>query len=134
LLNQKLAAQLDTATQARAQAALTALQHGADFGSVVGQYSDDLLTKAVGGQFSFTVNANSQSLPQQTLNTLLSLKPGQISGIINLGNALEIDKVISSNNGQIQAAHILLNLKPGSTYLQPFEQAQKTHRYINPGS
>ena len=131
LLAQKVVSTLDTATHARAQAALTALKGGADFSSVAAQYSDDASTKNNVGHFGFTINHNSQNVSPQTLNTLLSLKPGEISGIVNIGNALEIDKVISVNNGNIQAAHILFNFNNISTYLNPFEKQYKTHTYIS---
>jgi hypothetical protein len=130
LLAQQVADHLDTATHNRAQAALSALQGGADFGVTAGQYSDDTATKGNGGQFGFAIDNNTQNLPPQTLNTLLNLKPGQTSGIIDIGTGLEIDKVISNSGGQIQAAHILFNFQPISTYLTPFEQQHKTHRYI----
>ncbi|MGD0284392.1 MAG: hypothetical protein ABSB12_02260, partial [Candidatus Saccharimonadales bacterium] len=75
--------------------------------------------------------ASNQTLAPQTLNTILSLGVGQTSGIINLGYALEIDQVISNNNGQIQAAHILFNFAPIQNYLQPLETKGKTHIFIN---
>ncbi len=130
LLAEAVADKLDTATHARAQVAYAALQKGADFATVAAQYSDDTATKGNGGQFGFAISANTQNLPPQTLNTLLSLKPGQVSGIVDIGTALEIDKVLSNNNGQIQAAHISFNLQPISTYLAPYEKTQTTHRYI----
>lgn len=131
MLAQKVVSKLDTATHQRAQQALAALKGGADFGTVAAQYSDDQSTKGNGGQFGFTIDANSRNIPPQTLNTLLSLKPGQISGIVNLGNALEIDKVISNDNGKIQAAHILFNFKSINDYIKPLAAKEKAHFYIS---
>ncbi len=131
LLAQDVVAQLDTNTHLRAELALGAIQHGTSFATVASQYSDDLSTKGNGGQFGFTVNTSNQTLPPQTLNTILSLGVGQTSGIINIGNALEIDQVISDNNGQIQAAHILFNFAPIRTYLQPLEAKEKAHIFIS---
>ena len=130
MLAQKVVSKLDTATNDRASAALTALQNGADFSKVATQYSDDLTTKANGGQFGFSVDVNNRNVSAQTLETLFSLKPGQISGIVNIGSALEIDKVISNQNGNIQAAHILFNFQSINTYLQPLEKTEKTHIFI----
>jgi hypothetical protein len=130
MLAQKVVSKLDVATHQRAQAVLTVLQNGADFGTVATQYSDDQATKASGGQFGFTIDSSSRNLPPQTLSTLLSLKPGQTSGIINLGNSLEIDKVISNDNGKIQAAHIVFNFRNINTYIQPLKKSEKTHTYI----
>lgn len=131
LLTQKVVSALDQATHARAQAALTALQHGVSFSTVAAQYSDDTATKANGGQFGFTITQNTQSIAPQTLHTLLSLKPGQTSGIINLGNALEIDEVISNTNGNILGAHILFNFQNVNTYIQPLEKSEPPHIYIH---
>lgn len=131
LLAQKVVSYLDTGTHQRAQAALMALQHGNSFASVALQYSDDATTKNNGGIFGFSIDASNQDLPPQTLSTILSLKPGEVSGIINLGNALEIDQVISDTNGQIQAAHILFNFNSENTYIQPLESKDKPRTYIN---
>ncbi len=130
LLAQKVVSALDTATHQRAQSALTQLQQGTDFATLAGQISDDTTTKANGGQFGFTIDKSNQNLPPQTVNALLSLKPGQISGIINIGQGLEIDKVISSDGGKVQAAHILFKFQDIRTYLEPFEAKSKTHTYI----
>lgn len=130
MLAQKVVSTLDTSTHQRAQAALKALQGGATFSTVAAQYSDDQSTKSNGGQFGFTIDSTTRNLSPQTLNTLLSLKPGQVSGIINLGSALEIDEVISNTNGEIQAAHILFNFKNINAYIQPLEDRSKPHTYI----
>jgi hypothetical protein len=130
LLAQKVVGTLDTATNVRAQAALNALQHGASFASVAAQYSDDAATKNNGGQFSGLISQTDQSVPPQTLQTLFSLKPGQVSGIINIGYGLEIDEVISVQGDQVQAAHILFNFQSIDTYLAPLKAKEKPHIFI----
>jgi hypothetical protein len=131
LLAQKVVSTLDTATHIRAQAALDALHSGTAFATVAGEYSDDATTKGNGGQFGFTITADTTNIAPQTLQTLLSLKTGGVSNIINLGNALEIDTVISNDNGQIQAAHILFNFQSISTYTQTLTKTEKPYLYIN---
>ena len=131
LLAQKVVSTLDTATHIRAQAALDALHSGTAFATVASQYSDDTTTKGNGGQFGFTITAATTNIAPQTLQTLLSLKAGEISSIIDLGNALEIDTVISNDNGQIQAAHILFNFQNINTYIQPLSKTEKPYIYIN---
>jgi parvulin-like peptidyl-prolyl isomerase len=131
LLAQKVVSTLDTATQIRAQAALDALHSGVAFSAVASQYSDDTATKDNGGQFGFMITEDTTNIAPQTLQTLLSLKAGQVSGIIDLGNALEIDTAISNNNGQIQAAHILFNFQSINTYIQPLSKTEKPYIYIN---
>ena len=131
LLAQKVVSTLDNATHSRAQAALTALKQGATFASVAAQYSDDASTKSSGGQFGFTITVEKSNVAPQTLQTLLALKVGQVSGIINLGNALEIDMLDSNNNGQIQASHILFNFQSITAFTNPLAKTEKPSIYIN---
>jgi hypothetical protein len=130
LLAQKVVSTLDTATHQRAQAALSALQHGASFAVAAAQYSDDTATKSNGGQFNGLISQTDQNVPPQTLQTLFSLKPGQTSGIVNIGSGLEIDEVISIEGDQVQAAHILLNFQNINTYLSPLKNKEKPHIFI----
>lgn len=131
LLAQKVVSTLDTGTLNRAQDALSALKHGSTFAAVAAEYSDDTATKNNGGQFGFTISADKSNVAPQTFQTLLSLKVGQVSGIINLGNALEIDMLISNDNGQMQAAHILFNFQSINIYIQPLAKTEKPSIYIN---
>ncbi|MGH7237757.1 MAG: peptidylprolyl isomerase, partial [Candidatus Saccharimonadales bacterium] len=130
LLAQKVVSSLDTATHQRAQNALGLLNNGQDFAAVAAKYSEDSATSSNGGEFGFTINQSSQNIPSQTLKTLQSLKPGQISGVVDLGNALEIDKVISNKNGQIKAAHILFNFKSINSFIRPLRASEKTRVFI----
>ncbi len=131
LLAQKVVGTLDTATHQRAQAALNALNHGQSFAVVAAQYSDDKATKNNGGQFSGPISQTDQNVPPQTLQALFSLKPGQTSSIINIGYGLEIDKAISVQNSQVQAAHILFNFQNIDTYLAPLKAKEKPHIFIS---
>jgi parvulin-like peptidyl-prolyl isomerase len=131
LLAQKVVSTLDTPVHLQADAALKALRGGAAFSTVASQYSDDTATKGNGGQFGFTITSDTTNIAPQTLQTLLSLKVGGISNIIDLGNALEIDTVISNGNGQIQAAHILFNFQSINVYVQPLAATEKPYIYIN---
>ena len=130
LLAQKVVGTLDTATQARAQNALKQIEQGADFATIAAEYSDDTATKAHGGQFSAPISRTDASIPPQTLHELLTLKPGQYSTVINIGYALEIDKVISVQGDQITAAHILFNFKSVDSYLAPLKAKEKPQLFI----
>jgi parvulin-like peptidyl-prolyl isomerase len=131
LLAQKVVAKLDTGTYARANAVLQQLHKGADFSKLAQNYSDDSVTKANGGEYSFEVAQNDQNLSPQVATELFRLKPGQISGVINTGYTLEIVKVISVANGKVHAAHIAFNLKSINTYVAPVEAKQKPHYFIH---
>ena len=130
LLAQKVVSVLDTNTHKRAQDVLTLLQNGTDFATLAGQVSADTTTKSNGGQFGFSIDKGSQTVPPQTINALFSLKPGQTSDVINIGYGLEIDKVLSAQGTKIQAAHIVLNFSDINSYLNPLKQKEKTHTFI----
>ncbi|HUD07402.1 MAG TPA: peptidylprolyl isomerase [Candidatus Saccharimonadales bacterium] len=130
LLDQNLVSALDTGTHQRAQTALAAVQGGQDFAAAAAQYSDDQTTKANGGQYGFLISENDVNVPPQVVSALFALKAGQITGIINTGYSLEIDKVLSIQGSQIQAAHIVFNFKDINTYLTPLKDQQKATTYI----
>jgi PPIC-type PPIASE domain/SurA N-terminal domain len=131
LLAQKVVAKLDISANNKANNALSTLNSGQDFASVAKEYSEDNTTSNIGGQFPFTISQGNKDLAPQTLNEIFQLQPGQTSGIINIGTGLEIVKVISNNNGQITAAHILVNFNSINTYIKPLENSQKPHYYLS---
>lgn len=130
LLQQAVVAKLDAATNQRAQAALSQLEKGADFGKLAKKVSDDDATKANGGQYGSPITANDRSLPPALTAKLAKLKKGQVSGIINTGYALEIVKIIDNNKGTITAAHIQFRFKPISDYTGQLRQQQPVHEFI----
>lgn len=130
LLQQAVVDKLDTSTNQRAQAALNQLEQGADFGQLAGQVSDDATTKGAGGQYASPITANDRNLPPALTAQLAKLKPGQVSGRINTGYALEIVKVASNNNGTIQAAHIQFRFKPITDYTKALQTQEPVHEYI----
>ena len=131
MLQQAVVAKLDTTTEQRAESALNSLNHGADFATLAGQVSDDASTKANGGQFPNPIAQNDPNVSPLITQALFTLKPGQISGIINTGYTLEIIKVISLQGDKVQAAHISFDLKPISYFIAPLEKAQKQHFFIH---
>jgi parvulin-like peptidyl-prolyl isomerase len=131
LLAQKVAAKLDTATQARASAALAELKGGADFAAVAKKYSDDQGTKDNGGEFGYPVDRTARDLTAQTTDALFKLKPGQYSDIVNIGYGLEIVKNIETNGDKIRGAHIVFNFKDITTYINDLKDKQKTRVYIS---
>ena len=130
LLQQAVVAKLDNATAARAQAALMQINKGANFATVASQMSDDISTKANGGQYPNPVTINDSEVSPVITAELFKLKPGQVSGIINTGYTLEILKVISANSGSVTAAHIQFNLQSIDTYLKPLQAKEHIHQYI----
>lgn len=131
LLAQKVVATLDTETNLRAQNVLTQIQKGGDFAKLAGQYSDDVSTKGSGGEYGYLIDKSTQDVSPQVVDELLKLKPGQVSGVVNAGYSLEIDKVISVDNGKIRAAHIVFNLKDINTFIKPLETKEKTRQFVH---
>ena len=130
LLQQAVVAKLDTSTNKRAQAALSQLEQGADFGKLAAKVSDDTATKASGGQYASPITSNDRSLPPALTAQIAKLKPGQVSGVINTGYALEIVKIIDSSHGTVHAAHIQFRYKPISDYTKALRAQEPVHEYI----
>ncbi|HSX53215.1 MAG TPA: SurA N-terminal domain-containing protein [Patescibacteria group bacterium] len=130
MLAQKVVATLDSATQAKAKAALDQLGSGTDFTKVAAQFSDDAATKNSGGEYGFLIDATNRDIPAQVTSALFTLKPGQNSAIINTGYSLEIVKNIDIQGDKIHAAHIVFNFKPINSYIDPLKVKSKPHEYI----
>lgn len=130
LLAQKVVATLDTATNDRAKAALAELKGGADFAAVVQKYSDDTSTKDSGGDFGFVIDKANRDLSAETTATLFSLKPGETSGIVNIGYALEIVKTTENTGDRVKGAHILFNFKGIDTYINDLKDKQPARLYL----
>ena len=132
LLAQKVAAKLDTATQAKAQAALTQLRAGTDFATLVTQFSDDAASKASGGQYADkAITLASADVPSAVVQALLKLQVGQTSDVVMAGSTLEIVKLTANDDGKLQASHISFQLKDISTYVSPLQKTSPTHYYIS---
>ena len=131
LLQQAVAAKLDTPVVQQANSVYKQLQSGADFSSLASQYSDDTATKGNGGQYAFAITPNTESIAPQITAAVFQLKPGQVSTIINTGYSLDIVKVISVSGNNVQAAHIQFNFAPINTYTAPLQKAHPTTEYIS---
>jgi parvulin-like peptidyl-prolyl isomerase len=131
LLQQAVVAKLDTATDEEASNIESQLKGGANFATEAQQYSDDTSTKSNGGQYPFTITPDTQSLAPQITAEVFTLKPGQISPLINTGYSLDIVKLISLSGTSAQAAHIQFNFQPITTYTDPLEKANPPKEYIS---
>jgi len=131
LLDQKVAAAMDTATTKRANAAYRQLQQGADFAKLAKQVSDDKATAADGGKYGFDITASNRDLQPQVLQAVFTLKKGQYSQIINTGYTLEIVKVLDINGDKRQAAHLAFNYKDVSAYVTSLRKQHQPTTYIH---
>lgn len=130
LLAQKVAAQLDTETKARAEAALAEIQSGADFAATVKKYSDDPKSKDANGEFGYPVDRTDRNLSAKTTDALFKLQPGQVSEIVNTGYSLEILKNLETQGDKIRGAHILFNFKDINTYINDLKDKKKVRTYL----
>lgn len=130
LLAQKVSATLDKSAQAKAASVLAQVQGGADFGQLAAQYSD-APDKANKGQYGDTaITLASTDVPPAVVHQLQSMQVGQVSGVIEAGNTLEIVKLLANNGGKMQAAHISFSLTPVSAYVVQYEKAHPSHTFI----
>jgi foldase protein PrsA len=130
LLAQKLLPVLDPETVARANQAKAELNAGADFAAVAKKYSDDAASKDTGGEFGFPIDQSNRDIDAEVTSELYKLKPGQVSGVINSGYALEIVKNIEPQGDKIRGAHIVFNFKNINTYLNDLKDQKKATLYI----
>lgn len=131
LLQQKVLEALDADAKGRAEAAQNDLKSGKEFKDVAKAYSDDVTTKDNGGQYDFTIEKTNKDLNPLTIKTIFSLKPGEVSGVVNTGNALEIYKLISIEDGKAKAAHIAVNLRDINDFINDAKDETPTRTYIS---
>jgi peptidyl-prolyl cis-trans isomerase SurA len=131
LLQQAVVAKLDTSTDQTAASVYNQLLKGGNFAALASQYSADTSTKGNGGQYSFAITPDTQSVAPQITAEAFSLKAGQISPVINTGYSLDIVKVISVSGSSVQAAHIQFNFQPISVYTDPLQKADSYREYIS---
>jgi parvulin-like peptidyl-prolyl isomerase len=129
LLAQKVVGKLDASTNARAKAALVALQGGADFASLASQVSD-APTRAAGGAYPGPIGQSDRNVAPQITAELFKLKTGELSPIISTGYTLDIVKVSAVNGTKVTASDIEFLFKDIKTYTGPLAKQQPPHKYI----
>ena len=124
-------AKLDVSVSQQAENVLKQIQAGANFAQLAAKYSDDNQTKNSGGEYPGPITIDDQQINPVIVNELFSLKPGQVSGILNTGYSLEIVETISRSGNSVRAAHIQFNLQNINYYLAPMETKQKISQFIS---
>ena len=131
ILTQMVDAKLDVSVSQQAENVLKQIQAGANFAQLAAKYSDDNQTKNSGGEYPGPITIDDQQINPVIVNELFSLKPGQVSGILNTGYSLEIVETISRSGNSVRAAHIQFNLQNINYYLAPMETKQKISQFIS---
>ena len=133
LLIQKVTRALDPDTEQRAKEAYTKLVAGEDFASVAKTYSDEEVTKDIGGEFG-EVDATNRNVSQQTVDALLKLQEGQNSEVIIVpyenGYALEIVKNLEKKGNGARGAHIIFKLKDLAPVINDMKESRPYKLYI----
>ncbi len=132
LLEQKVAATLDTETRQKADVALAEIKGGADFGATAKKYSDDPATKenGTGGEFPGLIDKTNRDLSAITTKALFELQPGQVSEVLNIGFGLQIVKNIETNGERVRGAHILFSFKDVTQYVNDLKEKQPAKLYL----
>lgn len=137
ILSEKVAAKLDQATNQKAQAALSQIKGGADFGDVAKAVSDDPSAKGNGGDYGFGITKTNPNVSPEVVDALFKLKPGQVSGIIlaspvvrSAPPSLQIVKVTQNDGKTVTAQHIVFNLKDTSIYVKQLEKQNPPKLYV----
>lgn len=130
LLAQKVAAKLDTTTQAKAADVLTQLQGGADFATVA-KANSQAGDKDNGGQYAdAAITAASTDVPPAVVRQLQTMQVNQVSSVVEAGNTLEIVKLLANDNGKMKAAHISFNITPIDKAVSDYQKTHPEHVYI----
>jgi peptidyl-prolyl cis-trans isomerase SurA len=85
------------------------LDAGEDFAELAKKYSEDPATAPRGGDLGFI---NRGDLVPEFESVAFSLKPGEVSGIVETQFGYHIIKLTEKRGDKIQASHILIKLQP----------------------
>lgn len=130
ILTEKVVAKLDTETQNKAASTLSQIQAGGNFAELAKQVSDDPSAKQNGGEYGINIDKSNKDIAPQVMEELLKLQPGQVSGVINTGQTLEIVKVTEKTGDTIKASHITFRLKDPSVYINDQKAKKPLKVYI----
>lgn len=131
ILSEKVAAKLDTAANTRANAALAQLNKGADFSDLARKVSQDKRSADKGGAYGFGIEKSNPNIPPQVVQALFSMKAGQVSGVIQAGDTLEIVKMTQKTGNIITAQHISFNLTDVQAYVSKLITEQPPRLYVH---
>jgi hypothetical protein len=134
LLEEKVTASLDTDAKAKADQLVTSIRSGAiSFADAAKQQSDDATTKPNGGEIGIIEKSNTAASPQ-TIDALFKLKAGEVSDpiVVNYENgfAFEILQNVDGGADKAKTAHIIIKIKPITSYLNELREKHPTRRYI----
>lgn len=130
ILAEKVASKLDTATVKKASDTLAQIRAGSDFAELAKTVSDDPAAKTTGGEYGFLIDQGNRNIPPQVARVLFSLKPTEVSEVINTGITLEIVRLNEKTDDKVKASHIVFNLKNAVEFVNAMPERQKVKSFI----
>jgi parvulin-like peptidyl-prolyl isomerase len=138
ILAQKVAAKLDGAASQKATAILAKAKAGDDFSELAKKYSEDPAAKETGGDYGFGINRTNPNVPPEVVQTLFSLKKGEVSDIIlaspvlaGQGPSLQIVKLSGKSGDTVTAQYIVVHIKDANNYIKDLKSNNPPHYYVH---
>lgn len=128
LLTQKVSFAIDDAAKKRAEDLATQASGGADFAALAGSSSDDLGTKANGGDVG-TLPLDNQD-PSGLIAAAQKLSPGQVSQPLKGNDGYYIIKLIEKNDSSVRYAQIKVGLTEFDKRFDAVKNAKKIKEHI----
>jgi hypothetical protein len=133
-----VAAKLDGAASQKATAILAKAKAGDDFSELAKKYSEDPAAKETGGDYGFGINRTNPNVPPEVVQTLFSLKKGEVSDIIlaspvlaGQGPSLQIVKLSGKSGDTVTAQYIVVHIKDANNYIKDLKSNNPPHYYVH---
>ncbi len=129
LLNRKVNATLDVESSDKINQILQQVQSGGDFATIAKEQSEDIITKANGGDVGY-ISKDSED-PNGLLGAVADLQPGQVSGVIEGSDGFYIVKLIDRRDtGDVDFAKIFVAYKYVDDKLEDVRKEGEIKKFI----
>jgi hypothetical protein len=128
LLKRKVSFAVDTTAKERADALHTQLASGTDFAAIAKASSDDVTTKANGGDVGILPIDNQD--PNGLIAAAKKLQPNQLSDVITGADGYYLIKLIEKTDATIRYAQIKVTLHAFDDQFATLQKSNKIHEYI----
>lgn len=130
LLRKKVQAQIDSESRNKINGILQNLQQKGDFASIAREQSEDIVTKAQGGEVGF-VNKNTED-PSGLILVANELQPGQFSQVIEGVDGFYIVKLLEKRDGgELRIAKIYVSYKALDKKITELRQKGQIQEFIS---
>lgn len=129
LLKRKVSLSIDKTSKDKATKILQRVKGGEDFAKVATAESNDLSTKAAGGDVNFVPKRNDD--PDGLIAAAGRLQPGQVSDVITARDGYYIIKLTESRQDDIRYSRIFVKLTEMDARLKKLRSEGKVKEFIN---